>query len=431
MKIKISKHIRKYIIIYLALLLGLFLLIEMVPRVTDAFETTEILEPGQLSYSCEAHGYLVKTETISVATESGTIKYLMEDGTVVRKNKKVAVMDDVDTEDPGGVSMGYKGIMDRLKGYDGVRLGLRTPISGVFSRTMDGCEMDLNPNQLDELTYEKVKSLSVSPKEMDHTKVSAGDPVYKVTSDDKWYVACWLDEEEAAHFGEGQEVRLVLPAGTVKATISSVLQDEKRIRIVFFSDRIYDELPTAREVDMTIQGLEQSGLLVHNECIIEKGGVPGVYVRDKNGDYYFMPVNVLTSDGSQSVISEASFYDPESGDTVFTVDVYDEVLKHPESALKKDLKEEQEEKEEQKQEPQVTEPVQETQATEPTDETEATEAAEETDETEKVRETQQAEQIQITKNKENKNKDKDNGKKNKTDKDKDKNKDKNKNKNDD
>ena len=283
MKIKLPTHIRKYIIIYLALLLFLFLVVELVPRVTDAFESTEILEPGQLSYSCQATGYLVKTETISVAGEGGTIKYLAEDGAVVRKNKKVAVMD-VSPEDSEGVSIKYKGIMERLAGYDGVRTGLRTPISGIFSRTIDGCEMDLNPNHLDTLTYEKLKDLSMHQKELDDTTVLAGDPIYKMTSDDKWYVVCWLGEEEAAPFGEGQPVRLELPAGTVTATVSSATEDDDKTRLVFFSDREYDELASAREVEMTILGSERSGLLVRNECLIEKDGVTGVYVRDKNVD---------------------------------------------------------------------------------------------------------------------------------------------------
>ncbi len=47
MKIKISGNIRKYIIIYLALVLALYLVIVIVPRVTDIFETTQILEPGK------------------------------------------------------------------------------------------------------------------------------------------------------------------------------------------------------------------------------------------------------------------------------------------------------------------------------------------------------------------------------------------------
>ena len=57
-----------------------------------------------------------------------------------------------------------------------------------------------------------------------------------------------------------------------------------------------------------------------------------------------MRVNEKETDGEESVISESSFYDPDKEDIVYTVSVYDEVLKQPEKQLKKDLKKEEKEK---------------------------------------------------------------------------------------
>ena len=80
MKIRITDNIKKYIIIYIAVLLALYLVIEMVPKVTDIFETTQVLEPGSLQLTNEATGYLIKKETISISPESGSIKYLVDEG---------------------------------------------------------------------------------------------------------------------------------------------------------------------------------------------------------------------------------------------------------------------------------------------------------------------------------------------------------------
>ena len=76
--------------------------------------------------------------------------------------------------------------------------------------------------------------------------------------------------------------------------------------------------------------------------ILEKNGNKGVYVKNKNGAYVFTRVKVISSDDKESVIEDVTFTDDE-GNQVYTVDVYDEVLKHPKSVLEKELKKEAEE----------------------------------------------------------------------------------------
>ena len=131
-------------------------------------------------------------------------------------------------------------------------------------------------------------------------------------------------------------------------------EEEKKFKVIFTSDEYYKDLPTVRKVKMTIQGTERTGLLVDNDCIIKKHGHEGVYVRNKNGDYNFVRVNVIETDGKESVISETSYMDYDSGETIYTVSVYDEVLKNPKGALKRDLREEELNKEKEKKEEQKT-----------------------------------------------------------------------------
>lgn len=344
MKIKISRNIRKYLILYIALILILYLVIEVVPKVTDIFESTQILEPGDLVLTNEASGYLVKTEAICTAPEGGPIEYLVKDGAAVRKNQKLVRIDSAGEEESFGQRHGD--LLERLKGYDGLSETKRASISGIFSLTMDGSEKELNPARLDSLTHEKVKDLPMHPVDLTQTSVSAGEPIYKVTDDNRWYVVCWVKEDVAEGYSQGQMVNLRLPDGVVRAEVRSVTRDEKQYRIVFSSDRYYKTLASTRQVKMTIEGTEQSGLLVDNECIIEKDGKEGVYVRDKNGEYNFTRVNVLETDGKESVISETKYIDAD-GETISTVSVYDEVLKNPEKELKKELREQEKKKKQQ------------------------------------------------------------------------------------
>ena len=88
---------------------------------------------------------------------------------------------------------------------------------------------------------------------------------------------------------------------------------------------------------MTVVARADEGLIVRNESIVEKNGVQGVYVVDKNDREHFTQVKIISTDGTYSVLKDTTFYDDE-GNQVMTVDVYDTVLRHPENALEKDLK---------------------------------------------------------------------------------------------
>ena len=337
MKITIPRHIRKYLIIYIALLLFLFVVIEFIPRVTTIFETTEILEPGDLQITSEAEGYFVKKEAIATADVSGTVTYKVKDGTIVQKGRTVVELQKLERTE--GISRKFSELMTRLEGYDGLSKGGKTPISGIFCLSMDGCERDLNPEKLDDLTHEQVSGMQMQQKSLEQNSVLEEEPIYKITSDDRWYLVCWMKKKQAAGYSEGQIVTLELPAGEVSATVRSIDEEGKEYKVIFRSNMYYPDLATSREADFTIVNSDSSGLLLSNRCIIEKHGKEGVYVRNKNGDYRFVQIRVINTDGEMSVVAEQSFYD-EKGRKVNTVSVYDEVLRNPSRALKKDLKEE-------------------------------------------------------------------------------------------
>ena len=85
MKIKLKNKTKRAICIYIIVLLLLYIVVEILPRVTDIFETTQILEPGNLTLSYETTGYFIKEECVGIAGESGSIKYLVDEKTAVKK----------------------------------------------------------------------------------------------------------------------------------------------------------------------------------------------------------------------------------------------------------------------------------------------------------------------------------------------------------
>jgi len=352
MKISIPKKIRKFIIYYLAALLILYLVIVLAPKATDAFESTEILQPGSLKLSCETSGYFVKKEAIATAGNAGTLKYKHKPGAIVGKDWPMSSIESGDAIQEAGenVSSAFASQMKNLEKFDRVVETNYSPISGVFSLTIDGGEAYFSPENLENITRKEAESLSVKKKSLKRTNTTAGDPIFKITSDGRWYFVCWLKKNDREHFDEGQDVTLKLPEGEVLATVDSITkEDKKRYRYVISSNRFYKGIDEARHEDATITGSNVTGLIMDNDCIIEKKGVEGVYVRDKNGDYAFTPIRVISTDGNESVVSESRYYD-DKGKTVLTVSVYDEVSKNPKKELKRDLKREAKEKEKKKKE---------------------------------------------------------------------------------
>lgn len=338
MKTKLSKKTKRIIAVYLAALLLLYIIVEVLPEVTDIFETTQTLEPGTLRIAYETTGYLIKDESVGIAPESGDIQYLVAVGTAVKKGYPiVSVTPDGESDQDAR----FGEYMNKLDGYEGLSEEYNSPISGVFSLTVDGYEDYFTPDKMDKIKRETVESLSYKSANLERSSVIEGEPIYKVSNDDNWYVLCWVDKETAESYSEGRAVSLELPEGTVDASVHSVREDGDDYRVIFYLNVYYEAFCESRAVDMSIVTSDNEGLLVDNKCIVEKDGQQGVYVVDKNGDYVFTRISVISTDGEQSVIEDATFVD-EEGNQVYTVDVYDEVLKHPENALRSDLQKESE-----------------------------------------------------------------------------------------
>ncbi len=339
MKTKLSKKTKKAICIYLAVLLLLYIVVQLLPKVTDVFETTQILRPGTLKLSYETKGYFIKDESVGIASESGDIQYLVSVGTAVKKGHPII---SVASENEKEQKARFSKYTERLEGFDGLSEEYDAPISGVFSLTIDGYEDYFTPENMDKIKREKVESLSYDSANLERNSVIKGEPIYKVSADDRWFVLCWVDSKTAEAYSEGTKVSLELPEGTVDASVYSVEKDGDDCKVIFYLDLYYKAFCESRAEDMSIVTSDNEGLIVYNKCIVEKNGNKGVYVKNKNGDYVFTRVKVISSDDKESVIEDVTFTDDE-GNQVYTVDVYDEVLKHPKSVLEKELKKEAEE----------------------------------------------------------------------------------------
>ncbi|MGX8774625.1 MAG: HlyD family efflux transporter periplasmic adaptor subunit [Bacillota bacterium] len=336
MKIRISKKTRRILLLYLAVLVALYIVVFQMPKMSDKFETTQVLQNGTLEVSCGAEGYIIKDEAICTAESAGTIEYKIDDGTVVKKGTTIVGIESEKTEKESEIRGKYQKCLDKLKGYDLLKETSKAPISGVFSMSMDGNEKYLSIGNMDKIKREEVESLDFGQVKLEREKARKGEPVFKISSDDAWYIICWVEKADARKYEEGEKVRITIDDSTLDARVQTIKRDGDSYRMVFYLNVYYEDFCSARKVTMTVVQSNTMGLIVDNECIIEKDGQQGVYVKTKDGDTYFRPIKVKITDGKQSVIYE-SIYVNDKYEQVETVRVYQEVLRHPQEALEQDL----------------------------------------------------------------------------------------------
>ena len=336
MKIRVSKRTRRILIVYLAALVILYIVVFQMPKMSDKFETTQVLENGTLEVSCEADGYIVKDEAVCVCSKTGAITYRVEDGTVVKKGTKIESIEEDTSDEESEIRGKYQKYLDKLKGYDLLLESSTAPISGVCSTTIDGNEKFFRIDHLDKITKEKAEDRSMKQLELKRDKVNAGEPVFKISDDDAWYIVCWVDKEDAAKFEENEKVRITIEGSTLDARVRTIKREGDFYKMIFYLNVYYEDFCEARNVHITVVQSNTTGVIVDNECIIEKHGQKGVYVKTKDGDTYFRPIKVKITDGKQSVIYE-SIYVNDKYEQVETVRVYQEVLRHPQEALEQDL----------------------------------------------------------------------------------------------
>lgn len=340
MRIRITKKTRRILILYLAVLVLLYIVVFQMPKVSDKFETTQVLENGTLEVSCEAKGYVVKDEAVCLAEKMGTMEYKVDDGTVVKKGTTIVdITEPEESNKESSIKGKYKENLELLKGYDLVTETSKAPISGVLSMSIDGCEKYFCSDNIDKITKEEAESFSPKQMDLSREKVNKGEPIFKISDDDNWYILCWVSKEDAGKYEEGQKVRVTIGDETLDAKVNSIKQEGELFKMVIYLNVYYKDFTSAREVDVTVVQSNTVGLIVDNECIIEKDGQPGVYVKTKDGDTYFRPIKVKITDGNQSVIYE-SIYVNDKYEQVETVRVYQEVLRDPQSALEEELEEE-------------------------------------------------------------------------------------------
>lgn len=323
-----NKH--KPVLIYLAAVLVLGIMIYVVPKVTDIFETTEVLQTGTLQVTEEVVCYFVREEVVYEAGSAGEATYLIEEGTHIKNGTVTAEFEEDKTEgtDIMEPRSKYDEIIESI-GSDAVRtVSFEAQSSGILSYYADGYESILTPETMADFTYEDAVEIDAKTVNLKHNDLRRKEPVFKICDNDNWYIMCWVESASVSKYQVGQDISMQFEDGVVDMTIENIVEDGDRWKITCWSNNYYEAFTTSRVKDGVMISEDYDGLIVKNSCITTRDGQIGLMVLQKNGEYKFTRIEVIANDGEYSALKEGTFVD-QNGDKVNTVQVYDEVLKNP------------------------------------------------------------------------------------------------------
>ena len=318
---------KKPLLFFIVAVVALYVVIYVLPQVVGALRMTYTVEYGQLQIFDEVDGYIVKNEKVYVSESGGEENQLIKEGTLVRKGTKIMELSGENDADP---EREFRKIREAI-GTNAVKSKkFKAKSEGIVSYYADGYEAELTPETMESKDYGYYHDLRNDRSvDLTRTKVSKGDPVFKIVDRSGWYLVCYIPAKHADRYVDDQRLKIVLEDGTrIIGRIDSIEQKRDRGRLIILTDYLYEPFATQRVVSMQVITSDAMGLLVENSSIVEKDGNQGVYVKTKTGDYEFVRIQVLTTDGKESVVTKSVFYD-EKGKAVDTIRTYDEILRKP------------------------------------------------------------------------------------------------------
>ncbi len=369
----------------------LYVIIYILPQVTGALRSSYTAEYGELKISDKAEGYIVRTEYVYFSNVNGVANRYIKENKLVRRGTRIMEVTQGNTESAGSAEAsgngaeadtdkksGKSGGGDKSAGaseaadkktetadtagkengsgpdnkaldpshkgsstYEEVRKNVKgshrietddfvTLQEGILSFHADGNESLITPENMgdkDKSFYKKLHNFS--DQDLKSDIIAKTDPVFKICDRSAWYIVCYIPREHEDRYAEGSRVRVLInDEKTITGTVQSITDERREKRLTIRTNNWYDKFASLRQADVEVIASDVMGLMISNTSIVYKNKAPGVYVRQKTGKYRYVPINVIATDGTYSVISPSQYRDAD-GNTVQTVRSYDDILRRP------------------------------------------------------------------------------------------------------
>lgn len=316
--------------IYLGLIMLCILIVYIVPSVRGMLVRTYIAEQGEIRLTDEVTAYVVRDEEVYTAKVAGKVNRLGEEGKLVKAGTRVVEISGAGLESS---NTAYIDVLEHLgKKIKPTEKGA-SKIAGYVCYSIDGAEGRLRKSNVMKLKKETIEELgSYSSVKTAKGQCAAGDPVFKVVRNGKFYVVFYLDTKAADKYYEGQSVMIRLGDRDYDARVKAISKTKSRCKILLSCGYTYEGFLTDRKINTTVTTASAKGLMLEDKSIIEKDGKKGVLVKNKVGNYIFKEICVKADDGEKCVVYQDIFMD-ENSNFVETLSIYDEIVTSPSEAI--------------------------------------------------------------------------------------------------
>ena len=300
------------IIIYLALVIACIVVIYAVPSLRGMLEKTYVTEYGKIDITDEVSAYIVRDETVYVAAQNSEIKRVAKSDKLVKAGTRVVELTPIVDEDaaaageagpdatqeeaeaaaaaneeaPDNISRKYVKVMEDLG--DNVRSTDEgyTRQAGYISYYVDGVEPVFATDRLADISKSDYESLTqLKALETPDKECGKGDPIFKVTSNKKWYLVFYIDNKAGEKYYEGRTVSVDIAGKSVPVTVAQVQVGKATTKVTLSCKMFFEGFLRERRLDTTITVASAEGLMLQDSSIVMKGDQPGVFVKNKLGEH--------------------------------------------------------------------------------------------------------------------------------------------------
>ena len=146
--------------------------------------------------------------------------------------------------------------------------------AGVLCFSYDGMEKKLTAESAEKITKKQIgdaKTQYISKAK----SVAKGDPLFKIITDNKWYVVAYLPNKAVIGWEAGKTSRTLNMLAEeetyqISATVEALTAGEKETKVVFSSYAHMEDFMESRTVSFSLDGTVQEGLKIPKDAIVEK-----------------------------------------------------------------------------------------------------------------------------------------------------------------
>lgn len=357
---KITKYKRHSFFNIGTLLFGtifIYMVISMFMYLTETHVTAYEVMKGTITGNYRFHALSLRTEEITTASQSGSVRYYEREGNKASAGSVICAINETGSTDPVSISdfvldakeasrlrdtmssftINYSGsafqktydlkagmestiseiIEENSVGYISVRNQCTAPASGFVIYNIDGFE-DVTEDQI---TSEFFDQTEYNPENLRNQKtVSAGDPLFKLITDESWALYFPIDQKLLTELNDIQKIRFrFLKDNETFSAPFTIIQNGDEFFGKISLDNSLVRYASDRFLEIELVMNKKSGLKIPSSAIVERSfyRIPEEYVIKNTGTdkEISLKVESFGEDGSSSVkYVTANVYSYEDGE---------------------------------------------------------------------------------------------------------------------